>query len=504
MRRPVLLAALVALAAPAALAAPHATATAAGSGPVLLRDAEAGRQSAVINGRLVQPDTTTEPSIAVNPANPKNVVTGYQMGRVDGGGDASNGYATTFDGGKTWKYGTVPGLTHRNGGDFDRASDAVVAFGPKNVVYYSSLVFNDGSGEGGDALRSAIVNSTSTDGGRTWGKPTVVIDDSGGGLNDKNWEVVDNGTGTGHHTGRLYVVWDRVAPMLASYSDDQGKTFSPPSVVYAGQGIGAIPLVLADGSLGVVFSTDVAPVPTAHTDPGGELAEPIPGISKLVMAVSPKAGLVAGGAPLVFTPPASVGVYAGHEPRLQRASPGLPTADVDPKTGRVYVGWDDSRFRTEPSSPVNDPVVTWSDDNGVTWSPLKNLRTGSSNDWVDRFNSMLGVAPDGTLTVAYRQRQEASSPKDMSDFVDTYLVQSRDGGKTFSKPLRLNRSVRADARFAAFSRGGAMWGDYNQLAVASDGTVYVVRCESYSVKRGEEADFPPAVHHQRTWVAVAR
>jgi hypothetical protein len=503
MRRSLLLASVAALALPAAFVAPHATASAAG-GPRLVYDNEAGRQSAVINGKQVQPDTTTEPSIAVNPANPKNAVAGYQMGRVDGGGDASNGYATTFDGGKTWKYGTIPGLTVKNGGEFDRASDSVVAFGPKNVVYYSSLVFNDGSGESGDALRSAIVNSTSHDGGKTWDKPTVVIDDSGGGLNDKNWEVVDNGTGTGHHTGRLYVVWDRVAPMLVSYSDDEGKTFSPPSVVYAGQGIGAIPLVLADGSLGVVFSTDVAPVPTAHTDPGGELAEPIPGISKLVMAVSRGAGLVPSPAPLAFAPPTSVGVYAGHEPRLQRASPGLPTAAVDPKTGRVYVGWDDSRFRTEPSSPVNDPVITWSDDDGATWSSLKNLRTGPAGDWVDRFNSMLDVAPDGTLTVAYRQRQEASSAKEMSNFVDTYVVQSRDGGKTFSKPLRVNKSVRADARFAAFSRAGAMWGDYNQLAVAKDGTVYIVRCESYSVKKGEEAEFPPAVHHQRTWVAVVR
>ena len=502
MRRPLLLAAAVSLVLPAALAAPHATASAAG--PRLVHDQEAGRQTAVINGKAVQPDTTTEPSIAVNPANPKNAVAGYQMGRVDGGGDASNGYATTFDGGRTWTYGTIPGLTKRNGGEFDRASDSVVAFGPHNVVYYSSLVFDDGSGEGGDRLRSAIVNSTSHDGGRTWDKPTVVIDDSGGGLNDKNWEVVDNGTGTGHHPGRLYVVWDRVAPMLASYSDDEGKTFSPPSLVYAGQGIGAIPLVLADGSLGVVFSTDVAPVPTAHTDPGGELAEPIPGISKEVMAVAHGAGLVPSPAPLVFAAPTSVGVYNGHEPRLQRASPGLPTAAVDPKSGRVYVGWDDSRFRTEPNSPVNDPVITWSDDDGVTWSPLKNLRTGRSNDWVDRFNSMLDVAPDGTLTVAYRQRQEASSSADMSNFVDTYVVQSRDGAKTFSKPLRVNKSVRADARFAAFSRGGAMWGDYNQLAVAKDGTVYIVRCESYSVRRGEEVDFPPAVHHQRTWVAVVR
>jgi hypothetical protein len=502
MRRPMLLASLLALAVPAAVATPSATAAA--KRPVLLRDAEAGRQSAVVNGKAVQPDTTTEPSIAVNPANPKNAVAGYQMGRVDGGGDASNGYATTFDGGRTWHHGTVPGLTRRNGGEFDRASDAVVAFGPHDTVYYSSLVFDDGTGESGDALRSAIVNSTSHDGGKTWDRPTTVIDDSAGGLNDKNWEIVDNGTGPGHHPGRLYVVWDRVAPVLVSYSDDEGKTFSAPSVVYPGQGIGSIPLVLADGSLGVVFLTDVAPTPALHVNPGDELAEPIPGISKVVMAVAPAAGSLPTGAPLVFAPPASVGVYAGHEPRLQRASSGLPTAAVDPKSGRIYVGWDDSRFRSEPSSPVNDPVLTWSDDDGVTWSALKSLRTGRGDDYVDRFNAMLGVAPDGALSFAYRQRQEAASPADMANAVDTYYVRSTDGGKTFSRPLRVNRSVRADPRFAAFSRGGAMWGDYNQLAVAADGTVYVVRCESYAVKRGEEADWPPSVHHQRTWVGVVR
>jgi hypothetical protein len=505
MRRPVLVSSLLALAVPAALAAPHATASAAPSGrtPVIVRDVMAAKDTAVKNFGAVQSDTTTEPSIAVNPANPKNVVVGFQSGRVDAGGDASNGYGVTFDGGSTWKYGTIPGLTLKNGGDFQHASDAVVAFGPGSTVYFSSLVFNDDpSGLPAGPDRSAIVNSTSHDGGRTWDKPTTVIDDSAGGTNDKNWEVVDNGTGPGHHPGRLYVVWDRIAPVLASFSDDQGKTFSPPSVVYPGQGIGSIPLVLADGSLGVVFLTDAAPVPALHANPGDDLAEPISGISKIVMAVSPAAGTVPAGV-LPFSPPVTVGSWLGNEPRLQRASSGLPTAGVDPKTGRIYVGWDDSRFRAEPSSPVNDPVLTWSDDSGVTWSPLKNLRVGRSNDYVDRFNSMLGIGPDGSITVAYRQRQESANPAGFSPFVDTYLVRSRDGGTSFSRPVRIN-SVRADARFSAISRAGSFWGDYNQLAIAKDGTTYVVRCESYALSKGEAAQFPPAVHHQRTWVAVVR
>jgi len=79
-----------------------------------------------IDGAHPQPDTTIEPSIAVNPADPLNAVTAFQEDRVDVGGDAGNGYATTFDGGKTWVHGYLPGLTTRTGGTFDRASDAVV------------------------------------------------------------------------------------------------------------------------------------------------------------------------------------------------------------------------------------------------------------------------------------------------------------------------------------------------------------------------------------------
>src|SRR3989449_6656909 len=144
----------------------------------------------------VQPDTQIEPSIAVNPANPKNAVTVYQEGRIADGGDATNGYATTFDGGKTWRYGELPGLTTfpGQGGLMERASDAVVAFGPNNLVYANSLIFDWNTNAG---LRSGIAINVSKDGGRTWGPPVIFQDDNLGGLNDKNWIVVDMGKGPG-------------------------------------------------------------------------------------------------------------------------------------------------------------------------------------------------------------------------------------------------------------------------------------------------------------------
>jgi len=193
------------------------------SGPSLLRDKEAARfllapsNDPTTLDDVIQPDTQIEPSIAVNPKNPLNAVAGFQEGRRSNGGDMTNGFATTSDGGKTWRSGEVPGLTRFVGGaKWDRASDAVVAFGPDGTAFYNSLVFDLESEEG---LCSGLAMNLSHDGGRTWTAPVFFQDDCAGGLNDKNWVVVDTGTGAGHHPGRVYVVWDRVVPVVYNYCD---------------------------------------------------------------------------------------------------------------------------------------------------------------------------------------------------------------------------------------------------------------------------------------------
>lgn len=464
---------------------------ASAAGPLrLLRDGMAGRDT-VTAPPPVQPNTTTEPSIAVDPADPMHAVAGYQMGRVDAGGDATNGFATTFNGGKTWIYGKVPGLTKGDGGPYDRASDAVIAFGPKHLVYYSSLVFNDS----GTPAPAAIVNSTSHDGGRTWDKYTVVNDDRGSGLNDKNWTVVDNGTGTGHHTGRVYAVWDQIYATYAAYSDDEGKTWSQSFPVYGGLSIGAFPLVLPNGDLAVVFDADVAPVPVVHPTVPEDQAEPISGISKIVVAVARGAGLVPTQGPLVFGPAVSVATYQNNAVRAQRAGT-LPAAAVDPRTGRIFVTWEDARYRTDKS---NDVVVSYSDD-GITWTSPIRVNRGGKADSVDHWNPSVALTSDGAVHVMYRQRVEGASIGEFSNYIDTFVQSSTDHGKTWSAPLKINR-IRTDVRFSAFSRGGAFLGDYNQIA-ASGKYVYVVRCEAYSPRKGAPAEFPPAVHNQTTWVAV--
>ena len=497
---PVLLLPLAALTPPSSAGTVAATAVKAGD-PVLLRDHLAGFDALAAHTGPEQADTTVEPSVAVNPANPLNAVIGFQVGRVDAGGDATNGYAVTFDGGKTWKNGVVPGLTSDHGGTFDRASDSVIAFGPDNTVYYSSLIFNDDTGNG---LESAIVNNTSTDGGKTWGPLTVVQDDPGAGLNDKNWVVVDNGTEGGHHHGRVYVVWDRVAGVTAKYSDDRGATWVPASPVYTpniylAQGISAFPVVKPNGDLFVAFMADAAP-PAVTTNPGDEIAEAASGVSRVSSATFIGAGTVPTGAPLPAAVVASVATYTGNSVRHQRAG-SLLGADCDPHTGRLYVVWEDGRYRTDAA---NDAVLSFSDD-GLTWSAPVRLNKGPAGNSLDHYNPSVAVHKDGTVDVVWRQRQETPGGN-VSDFsldVDTYLARSHDHGVTFGTPLKVDLAP-SDTRFGAFSRSGLFQGDYDQVAT-SGGLSYVVRSESYAPStRAAAPDVPSAttLHHQTTWVAV--
>jgi hypothetical protein len=462
-----------------------APARAAAPAQYVVRDTEAGRMTRRPKGDEFQADTTIEPSIAVNPANPRNAVVGYQAGRADGA--ASNGYGVTFDAGRHWTYGLMPKLTGLTGGQFTAASDPVIAFGPKNTVYYSSLAFN--------ADTSAIVNHTSHDGGRHWDAPTYVLNNPGQIFNDKNWVVVDNGTGLGHHTGRVYVLWDVGEPVLASYSDDQGKTWlAAPSVVYPGQGIGTIPLVLGNGDLAVVFATNayVPPVDSA-TPPDNQLDTTT--VGRMVVATAHGAGALPTGAPLTFSPPVTVGSDRGHAVQDLRAG-GLPSASVDPKTGLLAVTWEDGRYRKDAQ---NDVVVTTSS-NGVTWSVPKRVNRGGNDDQVDHFTPALAFGADGVLRIAYRQRPNADDDE-KAPYVDTYFQQSSDGGKTWSTPLRVNR-VRTDLRFAAFSRNAAFLGDYMQVAPAGAFT-YIVRCEALHLSPRDKGSLPPdETHHQRTYVAV--
>lgn len=465
----------------------------------------------------VQPDTETEPSIAVNPANPRNVVTAYQEGRIADGGDATNGFATSFNGGKTWITGQLPGLTTYPGqhGVMERASDAVVAFGPHNVVYANSLVFDFTKNDG---LRSGIAVNVSKDGGRHWGPPVLLQDDLLGGLNDKNWIVVDMGHGSGHHFGRVYVVWDRVAPVLYDYCDrncDRRSSWLPdfqsiPGLIFPGQGIGAYPVVTKTGGLDIVMDTTLTGVPVPS---GSDELEVSPGNDELVSLLAPKAGSTAFPAPIAFLPPVDIAANRTAGVPAQRAGT-LPAAAADPKSGTIYAVWEDSRFRTDGT---NDAVMSRSFNGGLTWTSPQRINPGSTADHVDHYNVTVAVGVGGSVHVAYRVRNQSGQGPLYTPWIDTYYQESTTGGASFTQPLRVDR-VRSNAYYDAFSRDGSFEGDYNQITSAG-GFTYITRAQGEPTYAHE----PPALipnpdksdtlvltkagkghQHQSVWVALVQ
>jgi len=129
-----------------------------------------------------------EPSIAINPANPRNVIVIYLSNNDAFVPNLAKGqlqppstrdaeqqiqgcdYAVTFDGGKTWTRKPLPANDFNTDPTENNCSDSIVVFDARGTAYvmasaYASLGFV------GDSEYRLI---SSRDGGRTWSKPAVV------------------------------------------------------------------------------------------------------------------------------------------------------------------------------------------------------------------------------------------------------------------------------------------------------------------------------------------
>src|SRR5437870_2271291 len=83
---------------------------------------------------LAVDEAEEEPNVAVNPANPKNIVAVWIGGKAKG-----IVAAVTGDGGRKWQQVIIPGLNQCSGGPFNGAVDPWVSFAPNGDVYISSL-----------------------------------------------------------------------------------------------------------------------------------------------------------------------------------------------------------------------------------------------------------------------------------------------------------------------------------------------------------------------------
>jgi hypothetical protein len=141
----------------------------------------------------------------------------------------------------------------------------------------------------------------------------------------------------------------------------------------------------------------------------------------------------------------------------------LPSLDVD-SAGTIYAVWHDCRFRT--GCLRNDMVLSTSTD-GQTWTPAARVPLAAASS---QFGALIpGIAADparpGHLGLVYAYYRTGSSALGMG------FVQSRDGGKTWTTPQRLDTEPIPVTWLA--KADGRMVGDYFSVSYAGTRVVPV-------------------------------
>jgi hypothetical protein len=158
------------------------------------------------DGNNILGDAANEPSIAVDPLNPQNIVIGWRQFDDVNNNFRQAGFGYSGDGGQSW---TFPGVI--DPGVF--RSDPVLDYDSVGNFFYNSLTTVTGD--------YTCDLYKSIDGGATWGTPVPA---KGG---DKQWMTIDRTAGPG--SGNVYACWNSsyssCTPGFFTRSADGGASF---------------------------------------------------------------------------------------------------------------------------------------------------------------------------------------------------------------------------------------------------------------------------------------
>lgn len=395
-----------------------------------------------------------EPWVSVNPVNNQNIIGAWQQDRWDNGGSHGLVAGYSFDGGMTWGHTVLPFTACSGGLGYERASDPWVSIGPDGTAYTISISFNQSNNA------NAVATAVSKDGGKTWGNLSVLIannEPTTQFFNDKESVTADP-----YIAGTAYAVWDRLelpngnpyanlhtqafrGPSLFSKTTNGGQTWSPPQVIVSTpsrqQTIGNQIVVGRDGTLYDFFNLIKPPFSAA----AGKVA-----------FIRSNDGGATWSKPQIVADLRTVGVVhpnTGHEVRTGDI---IPEPAVDPRSGRLYVVWQDSRFN---GGQYDEVALSSSGDGGVTWTPPVRVNKPTGRP---AFTPSVRVNSQGIVGVSYYDfrsltTQTATLP------TDYWLTMSGDEGATFNDEVSL---VPTFDMAMAPDAGGYFVGDYEGLDVA--------------------------------------
>jgi hypothetical protein len=364
-----------------------------------------------------------EPAVAINPANPKQMIVAYQV-------EASAAYSQ--DGGATW---TIAQNTKST--NYKRSGDMAATYDAKGAAIIAYLGFDKLGTENywaHNATRNGLFVRRSSDGGKTWDKDDHAVKENptapGMPFEDKPGIAAD--ATQSPYRGNLYIGWTEFSLtktiILFSRSADGGVSWSTPIEISSHEGLprddnGAVEgfsaAVASDGTLYAVWA-DGYNIAFATSHDGGK-------------TFTLSRDVIEDPAPYFPIPGSSRGN-------------GFPQLGIDPRSGLLFLTWSDYR------NGDIDVFAATSSDQGTSWSAPVRVSTNPIHDGTDQFFQWLAVDPtDGSANVVFYDRRRDDSNKKMA----ITLARSTDGGKTFA-----NYAWMSDG----FPGGDQFIGDYSGIA----------------------------------------
>ncbi len=331
----------------------------------------------------------------------------------------------------------------------NQAGDPAPAFDAEHKVALMASLDFQRPPEGGEASNGNVAVSRSRDGGRSWSEPAIVMTGVGADSDpsqvfwDKEFVTVDNYPGSPHY-GRAYLTATRFfdgveyqeSPIYLSYSDDGGRSWSPPREISGShptctfQTAGAAnecdesqfsyPEVAPDGTLyvhfphfqneaewEVDFDFDGQVMVTRSTDGARSFARPVPavhvedGFSDMPFNIN--------GSPTIWghqfrwIPYGNISVSPAHGDELavvfaDRGRPN-PNATNECVLALFEQGPQPPRYDPCNAGPGSDTDVykVVSSDGGRSWSSRRTVDDAAGSEWFPWADH----GPKGALAVAW-------------------------------------------------------------------------------------------------------
>jgi hypothetical protein len=338
-----------------------------------------------------------EVSIAINPANPLNLV---------GGANINYAYRST-DGGLTW---SETRLTSQYG----VWGDPCLTYDALGNAYFGHLSNSSSPGYWIDR----IVVQKSTDGGATW--------NTGAGLGfrptraeqDKEWLIAD--MTNSQYRNNIYCSWTDFDSYGSATSTDSSR------IVFSRSTDGGItwttPVRLSDRAGDCIDSDNTVEGAVPAVGPNGDVYVSWSGPLGIMFDKSTDGGTTFGTDRFVSN---QVGGWDYEIPGINRCN-GLPITVCDISNsrhrGNIYINWTDQRNGADNT----DVFLAKSTDGGTTWSSPKRVNTDATARH-QFFTWMTVDQTTGFLYFVYYDRRSTTN-----NITDVYVARSIDGGETFT------------------------------------------------------------------------